>query len=225
MSRVDPTREDFNAVMRVLGDLVDNGVYNDPNSPEHYGTLHSAMMQIVGLLGVGGAALQEIERAESARKLLDCVPEGKVANEKPLPAEVVLRDVVDHGLIYWEPTTSRGYIAKALMLARAERALAESGDGEARTTAYHAALANCANRYLWMQHNAGAPVDDPLLLFTQELNKSCFSGLPERKLCRWLGYIQGVLIERGLTTVEAERDWTRPYFRPLDFPSEEKAHG
>lgn len=41
--------------------------------------------------------------------------------------------------------------------------------------------------------------------------------VPLVKLSRWLGYVQGVLIERGVTTVEIERDWTRPLFRPLDF--------
>ena len=57
------------------------------------------------------------------------------------------------------------------------------------------------------------------------------------KLNRWVGYIQGLLIERGITTVEIERkiiawlpenpliaiyrsvlcNFTRPLFRPLDF--------
>src|SRR5690606_24783578 len=32
------------------------------------------------------------------------------------------------------------------------------------------------------------------------------------KANRWLAFVQGVLIERGLTTVPAERDFTRPYF-------------
>lgn len=32
------------------------------------------------------------------------------------------------------------------------------------------------------------------------------------KSARWLGFIQGVLIMRGFTTVQAERDFTRPYF-------------
>lgn len=32
------------------------------------------------------------------------------------------------------------------------------------------------------------------------------------KAMRWLGFIQGILIERGFTTVTAERDFTRPYF-------------
>lgn len=32
------------------------------------------------------------------------------------------------------------------------------------------------------------------------------------KYHRWLGYIQGVLITKGYTTVNEERDFTRPYF-------------
>lgn len=32
------------------------------------------------------------------------------------------------------------------------------------------------------------------------------------KAMRWLGFVQGVLIMRGLTTVQTERDFTRPYF-------------
>lgn len=44
--------------------------------------------------------------------------------------------------------------------------------------------------------------------------------LPLMKLNRWLGYIQGCLIERGYTTVEDERNFTRPLFRPLDFAND-----
>lgn len=36
--------------------------------------------------------------------------------------------------------------------------------------------------------------------------------LPYGKLCRWLGFIQGVLCCMGVTTVQAERDFTRPIF-------------
>lgn len=39
-----------------------------------------------------------------------------------------------------------------------------------------------------------------------------YDSLPIDKLSRWLGYIQGVLIERGLTTVQEERDFSRPLF-------------
>lgn len=33
------------------------------------------------------------------------------------------------------------------------------------------------------------------------------------KLCRWLGFIQGVMCASGLITVEEERDFTRPIFK------------
>jgi hypothetical protein len=39
---------------------------------------------------------------------------------------------------------------------------------------------------------------------------------PEGKACRWLGFIQGIMIERGLTTVQTERDFTRPYFTQIE---------
>ena len=35
---------------------------------------------------------------------------------------------------------------------------------------------------------------------------------PDDKQARWLGFIQGVLVMRGLLSVEAERDATRPLF-------------
>jgi len=85
-------------------------------------------------------------------------------------------------------------------------------------TPYHDALHKCAERYRDMQMDAAVSVEDPLWKFTMEFMFGCRDGLPVPKLCRWLGYIQGLLIERGYTTVEAERDWTRSLFRPLDFP-------
>lgn len=87
-------------------------------------------------------------------------------------------------------------------------------------TPYHSALHKCAERYRDMQLEAKIPANDPLWLFTMEFMFGCRDGLPLMKLNRWLGYIQGLLIERGFTTVQAERDWTRPLFRPLDFPEE-----
>ena len=82
---------------------------------------------------------------------------------------------------------------------------------------YREALLDCGIRYANMMFEAGEN-DDALERFIQEFKDGCINGLPVAKLNRWLGYIQGVLIERGITTVEAERDWTRPLFRPLDFP-------
>lgn len=36
------------------------------------------------------------------------------------------------------------------------------------------------------------------------------------KKSRWLGFIQAVLITNGLTTIQAERDITRPWFKRID---------
>lgn len=82
---------------------------------------------------------------------------------------------------------------------------------------YREALLDCGIRYANMMFEAGEN-DDALERFIQEFRDGCINGLPVAKLNRWLGYIHGVLIERGITTVEAERDWTRPLFRPLDYP-------
>lgn len=35
------------------------------------------------------------------------------------------------------------------------------------------------------------------------------------KQMRWLGFIQGVLIMNGLTTVTEERNFTRPFFKKV----------
>jgi len=86
---------------------------------------------------------------------------------------------------------------------------------------YYKALFACFERYLKMIDESPEPLKlADLRLFTGEALERTLERHPIAKLCRWLGYIQGVLIERGLTTVRAERDWTRPYFRPLDFPDE-----
>lgn len=77
---------------------------------------------------------------------------------------------------------------------------------------YYVALLKCAERYKILGRN-----DPKLSEFITEFTKGCEDKLPLMKLNRWLGYIQGVLIERKLTTVETERNWTRPLFRPLDF--------
>lgn len=36
------------------------------------------------------------------------------------------------------------------------------------------------------------------------------SDFPDLKIGKWLGYIEGCLITAGLTTIDAERDFTRP---------------
>ncbi len=38
------------------------------------------------------------------------------------------------------------------------------------------------------------------------------SDWPDLKVGKWLGFIEGVLISKGITTVDKERDITRPIF-------------
>lgn len=96
---------------------------------------------------------------------------------------------------------------------------------------YRDALRKCGMRYsdMLMQyideinywgnaHTTDAQTTN-LGMFIIEFLKSVDS-LPLMKLNRWLGYIQGSLIQWKITTVEAERDWTRPLFKPLDFGEE-----
>lgn len=55
---------------------------------------------------------------------------------------------------------------------------------------------------------AGGTTDEHLKWMLQTipgLNDAC-------KASRWLGFIQGVLILAGCTTVNEERDFTRPFF-------------
>lgn len=95
---------------------------------------------------------------------------------------------------------------------------------------YYQALLVCGRRYVSM---LDIYVDDndywswkakvtrseacDLRKFIYEFIEGCDNKLPLMKLNRWLGYIQGSLIQWEVTSVQAERDWTRPLFRPLDF--------
>lgn len=83
-------------------------------------------------------------------------------------------------------------------------------------TPYAEALHTCGVRYRPMAMSL--PNHQWLVEFIDQFLEGCKNGLPERKLCRWLGFIQGVLIIKDVTGIEDERDWTRPLFRPLDFP-------
>ena len=56
-----------------------------------------------------------------------------------------------------------------------------------------------------------------LAVFIADLIRGVEEGMPLMKLNSWLGYIQGFLITWGITTVTAERDFTRPLFRGLDY--------
>lgn len=79
---------------------------------------------------------------------------------------------------------------------------------------YYTALEKCRVRY-----SSLAVYNTSLYNFINiEFKEGIEDKLPLNKLNRWLGYIQGTLIAEGFTTVEAERNWTRPLFRPLDFP-------
>lgn len=85
---------------------------------------------------------------------------------------------------------------------------------------YKFAIMRCHERYLGMAIQMegidlgyGPLSFKDVIKFLDEFNYD----VPLVKLSRWLGYVQGVLIERGVTTVDLERDWTRPLFRPLDF--------
>lgn len=86
---------------------------------------------------------------------------------------------------------------------------------------YYESLMQCSLRYNAMvldnHWDVKQSVDSEFKEFLTLFQDGVRDQLPLMKLNRWLGYIQGTLITLGYTTVEAERDWTRPLFRPLDF--------
>lgn len=86
---------------------------------------------------------------------------------------------------------------------------------------YYDALKSCASKYFYLTQRCltypFSESDKALLLFILEFDRGIKERMPLMKLNRWLGYIQGCMIERGYTTVQAERDWTRPLFRHLDY--------
>lgn len=87
-------------------------------------------------------------------------------------------------------------------------------------TPYHLAVRDVARRYQAIETG-----DPELERFMEETVASCDAALPICKLNRWLGYIQGALITRGILSVREERDATRPIFRPLDYPGGEPRPG
>ncbi len=93
---------------------------------------------------------------------------------------------------------------------------------EEREQLYYEALTACAERYTGMANALYAlGTNDPdLYEFIAIFSQGVDDRLPLLKLNRWLGYIQRGLILLDATTVEGERDWTRPYFRPIDFPED-----
>jgi hypothetical protein len=68
------------------------------------------------------------------------------------------------------------------------------------------------------EYPGGDPTSPGHLLWMCEhcipLVRSDGYGMSVDKYSRWLGFIQGCLIMHGWTTVQAERDRTRPWFNP-----------
>lgn len=85
-------------------------------------------------------------------------------------------------------------------------------------TPYHQALYTCGRRYRDMLVNRDSRTYQTIWNFVNKFIEECEKGMPVPKLCRWLGWIQRDLVEHGLTTQQAEQEWTRPLFRPLDYP-------
>lgn len=103
--------------------------------------------------------------------------------EKPLPKN--RRPVSDEGSILCFEHYSKMLEDKSFIA----RNHAEIEDGDP----------TCEEHLLWMcQHCIPRVRDDGL-------------GMPQEKYSRWLGFVQGCLIMRGYTTVEQERNQTRPW--------------
>jgi hypothetical protein len=78
------------------------------------------------------------------------------------------------------------------------------------------AIMKCCERYLDMFSNTDNTKEELIELrsLTYAFLEFCETGeIP--KMCQWLEHIQGILIERGYTTAEAEIEWTA-LFKPLD---------
>ena len=82
---------------------------------------------------------------------------------------------------------------------------------------YYRAIHKILERYRDIYLERDLPQDDLWDLIMASLFSARDEIIPLMKLNRHVGYIQGVLIERGLSTIEYEREWTRPLLRPLDF--------
>lgn len=71
-------------------------------------------------------------------------------------------------------------------------------------------------RYTGMAEDANIPDLEErfniISLCTAGRNLSAEKKLPIDKGNRWIGYIQGILIAKGITTIQAERDYTRSMF-------------
>jgi len=110
---------------------------------------------------------------------------------------------------------SRDNVVKIWGLLVKEAALSTIGPNPSfEPQAYYDAILSCLDRYQPMAEKAERR---DLVEFMDQLRDEIGNRAPLNKLNRWLGYIQGVLIEIGHTDVLTERDWSRPLFRPLDF--------
>jgi|GEM_PF-4558486 len=73
------------------------------------------------------------------------------------------------------------------------------------------------DRYIKMIEEAisESPNDDQYTSYSHliwMLNEIKTGEMQYGKSNRWLGFVQGIIIERGLTTINEERDFTRPFF-------------
>lgn len=83
---------------------------------------------------------------------------------------------------------------------------------------YYSGILECTYRYRDMLESMDhTQLSIEVYTFNEELMDGCRKRQPIWKMNRWLGYIQRYVIEKGHTSVSAERDFTRPFFRPLDF--------
>lgn len=76
-------------------------------------------------------------------------------------------------------------------------------------------------RYYWLLADTKRPLPLQDKCDREHLMWLCYTAIdgiknesmPYGKLCRWLGFIQGILCVANITTVDEERDFTRPIFK------------
>lgn len=102
-------------------------------------------------------------------------------------------------------------------------------------TDYYEVLKQCGYRYKnlldelieenlywgWEGSKTNYQEANKLWLVVDKFIAACDKRLPLNELNRQLRYIQGIFISWGLIIDEKEQDYTRPLFRPFDFPEEE----
>lgn len=75
------------------------------------------------------------------------------------------------------------------------------------------ATAEMFRRYTDMLGEPGAGHTDARLRWMCATALQHAEDWPVDKLPRWLGFVQGVLVERGVLSIDTERDFSRPLFR------------